>query len=264
MSREREELALPEWESDPLAHLEHSLSLPRWLAERWLADYGSEAALLAEASNTQPPHTIRVNSRRGSREDLMVKLQTTFPEARACAVASRGIVLGRSGDAGRDPLFRQGDYTVQDEASQAVVDLLAVEPGHRVLDVCAAPGTKTTGIAERLEGGGSVLALYVSLRLSVVMVVAPCSRSTSTAGSSGCGLPRVSCYPVSHTTSSSGNFFFSSSSAAALASTLSTCLARNFAPRVGLREVTLVLLNHPRNQVTAPSHPHAPRQQPGP
>ena len=159
VSREREALSLPEWEPDPLDHLEHSLSLPRWLAERWLADYGSDAARLAEASNVQPPHTIRVNSLRGSRENLMAKLQTTFPEARACSLASRGIVLGRSGDAGRDPLFREGEYTVQDEASQAVVDLLAVEPGHRVLDVCAAPGTKTTAIAERLEGAGSVLAL---------------------------------------------------------------------------------------------------------
>jgi len=159
VSRERESLSLPEWSSDPLGHLEHALSLPRWLAERWLDDFGPEAARLAEACNAQPPHTIRANLGQGSREELLVKLKADYPEAQACRVASRGIVLGRSGDAGRDPLFREGQYTVQDEASQAVVDLLEVQPGHRVLDVCAAPGTKTTAIAECLAGSGSVLAL---------------------------------------------------------------------------------------------------------
>ncbi|MCS5634935.1 MAG: 16S rRNA (cytosine(967)-C(5))-methyltransferase RsmB [Myxococcota bacterium] len=159
VSRERETFAFPQWEPDPIAHLVDALSLPRWLAERWLADYGTAAAPLAEASNAQPPHTIRANPQRGSREELLARLRPEFPEARACSVASRGLVLGRSGDAGRDPLFRKGDYTVQDEASQAVVDLLGVEAGHRVLDVCAAPGTKTTAIAELLAGSGSVLAL---------------------------------------------------------------------------------------------------------
>jgi len=159
VARENGETAFPSWQEDSLGHLEHALSVPNWIAQRWLADYGADAMLLAEACNQPPPHTIRVNPREGSRDELIEALREEFPEARACALASRGIVLGRSGDAGRDPLFREGRYTVQDEASQAVVDLLALEPHHRVLDVCAAPGTKTTAIAEELSGSGSVLAL---------------------------------------------------------------------------------------------------------
>ena len=55
---------------------------------------------------------------------------------------------------------RQGTATVHsDGASQCIIDLLDIEPGQRVLDTCAAPGTKTTGIAEALSGQGSVLAL---------------------------------------------------------------------------------------------------------
>ena len=159
VARERDKVVFPDWEEDPLGHLEHALSLPRWIAERWLADHGNAAPALAEACNRPPPHTIRANLQRGSRDELLGRLQEDFPDARPCTLASRGIVLGRSGDAGRDPRFREGQYTVQDEASQAVVDLLDVEPHHRVLDVCAAPGTKTTAIAEQLSDRGSVLAL---------------------------------------------------------------------------------------------------------
>jgi 16S rRNA (cytosine967-C5)-methyltransferase len=159
IAREREKLAFPEWDKDPLGHLEHALSLPHWIAERWLSDYGPAAQRLAEASNQPPPHTVRANPLRNSRDELLSQLREDFPDARPCMLASRGIVLGRSGDAGRDPRFREGLYTVQDEASQAVVDLLDVAPQHRVLDVCAAPGTKTTAIAEELSDAGSVLAL---------------------------------------------------------------------------------------------------------
>ena len=159
VARERDKIVFPDPEKDPLDHLEHALSMPRWIAERWLQDYGSAAPRLAEVSNHAPPHTIRTNPRLNSREELLSRVLEDFPDARPCALSSRGIVLGRSGDAGRDPRFREGRYTVQDEASQAVVDLLDVSPGHRVLDVCAAPGTKTTAIAEELSEGGSVLAL---------------------------------------------------------------------------------------------------------
>jgi len=61
--------------------------------------------------------------------------------------------------AGHDPGFMAGQFSIQDEASQLVVDLLDPKPGERVLDTCAAPGTKTAAIAERLNGEGHILAL---------------------------------------------------------------------------------------------------------
>ena len=68
-------------------------------------------------------------------------------------------MLGRRGNAALDPAFRDGLITVQDEASQAVVSLLDPQPGESILDTCAAPGGKATGIAERVGPEGSVLAL---------------------------------------------------------------------------------------------------------
>jgi 16S rRNA (cytosine967-C5)-methyltransferase len=161
VAREHARVAFPDLETDPVDHLERALSLPRWIAERWIADYGvEEAAALARAVNAAPPVTVRANPLQGDRDALLARLADDFPEARPCRYAPRGIVLGHAGDPGRDPRFRAGAYTVQDEASQLVVELLDVRPDDTVLDTCAAPGTKTTAIGELLEGGrGTVLAL---------------------------------------------------------------------------------------------------------
>jgi len=161
-ARERDTLEWPELSEDPIGHLVHALSLPPWLAERWLNDYGAEeAAALAKASNTPPPLTVRANPLHGDRNRLAESLSSTFfPETRPCRYAPRGLVLGHGGDPGRDPRFRNGEYSVQDEASQLVVELLDLHPGQAILDVCAAPGSKTTAIAEALgPDEGFVLAL---------------------------------------------------------------------------------------------------------
>lgn len=160
LAREGDAIALPALEDDPLEHLVHACSLPPWLAERWLAQYGpEEAAELARTLNEPAPLTVRVNRTKTSREALLPTLRERHPDALPCRFAPDGIVLGRKGDVGQDPSFVAGEISVQDEASQLVVELLDPRPGDRVLDVCAAPGTKTAAIAERLNGEGHVLAL---------------------------------------------------------------------------------------------------------
>jgi 16S rRNA (cytosine967-C5)-methyltransferase len=68
-------------------------------------------------------------------------------------------VLGRRGNPALEPAFLEGRFTVQDEASQLVVVLLDPQPGESVLDTCAAPGGKATGIAERVGPTGCVVAV---------------------------------------------------------------------------------------------------------
>ena len=160
LARERDTIELPLLESDPVGHLTHALSLPEWLAKRWLDLYGpTTTAALARASNEPPPLCVRVNRMRQEPDALLEELRPRFPYAVRCKLASNGIVLGRRGDPGREPAFLAGSFTVQDEASQLVVELLDPQPGDRVLDACAAPGTKTTAIAEKLGDVGHVLAL---------------------------------------------------------------------------------------------------------
>ncbi len=159
LSERLDQLELPSLAADPLAHLTHALSIPSWLAARWLEELGpDEAAALAIASNRAPPRTVRVNRSQLHRDALLDELRLRFPDAHPCVFASDGIVLGRKGDPARDPAFLTGYYTIQDEASQVVVELLDPQPGERVLDTCAAPGAKSTAIAERVGAGGAVLA----------------------------------------------------------------------------------------------------------
>jgi 16S rRNA (cytosine967-C5)-methyltransferase len=165
LAQQAHALPLPALADDPQAHLEHALGLPAWIAARWLAALGpEEAAALAQASNAAPPVTARANRARISRDALLARLAPRFPGAAPCVFAESGIVLGHGGAPGGDPDFVDGWFSVQDEASQLVVELLAPERGEHVLDTCAAPGTKTTAIAERVGPEGLVVALDRSAR----------------------------------------------------------------------------------------------------
>jgi len=165
LAQRADALVLPALADDPLAHLEHALGLPAWIASRWLEQLGPlEAAALAEASNAAPPLTARVNPLRLTRDALLAELLPRFPKAQPCRFAAGGIVLGHGGAPGSDPAFMAGLFSVQDEASQLVVDVLDPQPGERVLDACAAPGTKTSACAERVGPAGLVVALDKSER----------------------------------------------------------------------------------------------------
>jgi 16S rRNA (cytosine967-C5)-methyltransferase len=160
VAREHASWPLPSIEDDPIAHVRDAGSMPEWLARRFVDAWGAPAAAAyAAACNAPPPLTVRVNRARHDRDALLESLRERHPDAAPCAQAPHGIVLARKGDPRRDPGFVAGDFTVQDEASQLVIEMLGARSDDHVLDVCAAPGTKTTGIAEGLGPKGSVLAL---------------------------------------------------------------------------------------------------------
>ena len=160
LATEGDAIALPSLARDPQGHLTHALSLPGWIADQWLERFGpEEAASLAAACNAPPPITVRTNPARTTRDALLADLRERYREAEPCRYAPGGIRLGRRGDPGRDPAFLEGRFTVQDEASQLVVELLDPQPGEHVLDVCAAPGAKASAIAERVGETGRVVAL---------------------------------------------------------------------------------------------------------
>jgi 16S rRNA (cytosine967-C5)-methyltransferase len=160
LARERATLLPPALAEDPVGHLVHALSVPPWVAARWVAALGAEeAAALAGALNQPAPRTVRANRRRGSRDALLRELRARFPDAAPCRFAPDGVRLVGPGDPVRDPAFLEGRMTVQDEASQLVVELLDPQPGECVLDACAAPGAKATAIAERVGPAGRVVAV---------------------------------------------------------------------------------------------------------
>ena len=150
------EPALPR---DPLEALATRCSFPTWLAARWLGRYGAEEAeALMRALNARAPLTVRANTLRTTREALAARLREEGLEARATALAPEGLVVEGGGDPGRWRAFVEGLCVLQDEASMLVARLLEPAAGTTIADVCAAPGTKTTHLAQLMDNRGRVLA----------------------------------------------------------------------------------------------------------
>jgi 16S rRNA (cytosine967-C5)-methyltransferase len=161
-SRERDRLPLPprttgHMEAE-LDYLEKTLSHPRWLVERWRARHGFEAAeAWCRFDNEPAPLTLRANRLAISREQLAARLAEVEVATRPARFAPDGLIVER-GNPLLTSLAGQGLFVVQDEASQLVGVAAGAKPGERVLDVCAAPGGKTIGMAADMLNHGLIVA----------------------------------------------------------------------------------------------------------
>ena len=136
--RKAADLALPDSLGVRASH-------PDWLIERWRRRFKpGELQAILEADNAILPVTVRPNPLRAKGP---VELE---------------------GDPAADPRFEAGEYTVQDETSMKVAPLLDPKPHERVLDLCAAPGGKTTHLAELMGGKGRVVAVDLPDRIGLV------------------------------------------------------------------------------------------------
>ena len=134
-------------------------AFPDWIAARWLGRYGAaEAEAFMAACNERPPVALRANRLRIDREALAARLRDEeLAETRPSALAPEGLLLEK-GAAARLASFTEGWCTVQDEASMLIARLLDPQPGETVADTCAAPGTKTTHLAELMGNRGRIVA----------------------------------------------------------------------------------------------------------
>jgi 16S rRNA (cytosine967-C5)-methyltransferase len=151
-----------------------ALSHPDWLAEMWSAALGpDEAAALMRADNEPAESAVRANELRTSQEELLRALGERGAEARpATAVPSlrleqdsrtaflpEGVVIDGPFDAHGSDLFERGLLMPQSRGSMLVSRLLDPQPGERVLDLCAAPGAKSTHLAALMRGEGEVVSV---------------------------------------------------------------------------------------------------------
>ncbi len=173
----------PEVSLDPAAHWSVRASLPQWMLEMWRNAYGLDACIgIARNLSTPRALSIRVNRLKTDPEQLKQELA-------ACTVRQGlyledALQLVNPGDITELPAFAQGHFTVQDESSMLCVRALDPQPGERILDMCAAPGGKSTYMAERMENCGLVSARDIS--------EAKCSRITENAGRLGTSIVQAS------------------------------------------------------------------------
>lgn len=144
---------------DPTERLAVRTSHPDWLVTRWIEQYGWDQAVnICEANNEHPDTTVRVNSLKSTRDDLLLQLEKEGFVVEKTVQSEEGIRFKAGGNVTQSRLFQQGYFTVQDESSMLIAPLLQPEPGMRVLDACAAPGGKATHLAELMNNQGDVVA----------------------------------------------------------------------------------------------------------
>jgi 16S rRNA (cytosine967-C5)-methyltransferase len=157
--RQKEEFVLPLTLEDPAEATAINTSHPKWLIERWIERFGTnDALLLAKANNEVQPFSIRANTLRISRDRLLENLSDKGVAAGPTRFSPDGIIL-KEMHTYADLNFILGLFAVQDEASQLITYILDPKPGERVLDACAAPGGKTSHIAQCMQDKGEIIAV---------------------------------------------------------------------------------------------------------
>lgn len=132
-------------------------NMPIWVIKMWETHYGKQQTLKILQSNTkEPPLSVRVNSHKVTQENILQNKD--FIPGKLAKNALQYI--------GNTPIastleMKKGFISVQDESSQYVVEVLNPQENEKILDMCAAPGSKTQYISELMNGTGKVLAIDI-------------------------------------------------------------------------------------------------------
>jgi 16S rRNA (cytosine967-C5)-methyltransferase len=155
---------LPDYQASPAEYLSEMFSLPEWLITGWLTEFGEESTWrICHASNRRPRIYLRPN-----------RLKTTI-EALAEKLGDAGVELEINSDDSviriispqailQLPGFAQGEFSVQDISASKPVKMLNPQPDWAILDLCAAPGTKTTQLAEATGNSAKIIATDIDNR----------------------------------------------------------------------------------------------------
>jgi 16S rRNA (cytosine967-C5)-methyltransferase len=135
-------------------------SHPEWIVRLWWERLGAEDARALLASDNEPGEVaLRANTLAGDPDSLGRALAEQSVSAHRDEAIAEALVLDGPFDLHDSPLWQEGAFLAQSRAAMLVARTLAPSPGERVLDLCAAPGGKTTHLAALMQGEGSVLAV---------------------------------------------------------------------------------------------------------
>ena len=153
---------LPDPKVEQAGFLSTAFSLPAWLIQQWLNDFGYEkTSLICFASNRRSSIYLRPNTLKISAEELLKKLKAENINCELITSADM-IILKSPGRISALPGFREGLFSVQDITASTTVRTLAPEKGQTILDLCSAPGGKTTQIAEITNDAATIIATDIN------------------------------------------------------------------------------------------------------
>lgn len=158
--RSKDAIRYPDEEDEEVNYLSAFYSHPTWMVRRWLKRFGKEETVkLLIANNNKPILTLRVNGLKTSKEELkelMKKVKLEFTDAN---YLDRFIQLTNLTNITDWEYFEKGFFSVQDVSTGLPVELLDPQPGERLLDLCAAPGSKTSYLGDLMNNEGELVAI---------------------------------------------------------------------------------------------------------
>lgn len=148
----------PSEQSPIIDRLGISASFPDWILQLWLDTYGeTETEALCHWLNQTPNLDLRINPLKTTLGEVVTALDQVGITANPIPRLPQGLrIKGGTGSIAHLPGFTEGWWTIQDASAQLVTHLLDPQPGQTVIDACAAPGGKTTHIAELMEDTGEI------------------------------------------------------------------------------------------------------------
>ncbi len=150
----------PKEDEDPVQFLAVYYSHPQWVVKRWLQRYGRpELEKLLVANNEVPGLTLRINKLKVTPGEFLGLLDNKQIAYQGSTLIDHFIKVRSLSGISQMNIFQNGFFSIQDESAALPVLLLDPKPGERVVDMCAAPGGKTTFIAERMNDQGTVIAV---------------------------------------------------------------------------------------------------------
>ncbi len=155
VARKKNELSYPE---DPAEARSVRYSCPLWLTQKLTEQYGEETEEILQAGLKPYPATLRTNLLKISRETLKNRLQEEGIHTRigeeneACLYVDGALHLEHS------KAYKEGLFTLQNTSSMKAVEVLNPQKEEKILDLCAAPGGKTTYMGEKMENTGEIVA----------------------------------------------------------------------------------------------------------
>ncbi|MFC1502629.1 16S rRNA (cytosine(967)-C(5))-methyltransferase RsmB [bacterium] len=163
IERKKGKYSLPSPEEDPIKAISVGYSHPDWMIRKWLELWGPERTIaLCQANNERPKLGLRINPLRTDRIQVLNRFDHMGLSTAVSDFLPNFITVDKGGELLSSPLFQKGYVTVQDVSAGLVGYLLDPKPGETVLDMAAAPGGKSTLIAELCEDRCIIYAMDIN------------------------------------------------------------------------------------------------------
>ena len=160
--REPEKATFPTGKGKFSQNLALTKQHPEWLIKRWLKEFGpEETTALCDFDNNPAVLSLRTNTLKTTREELIAALQADGAEAVSSEWSPDGVICRQHTALDKLSALQNGFCQVQDESSMQVAAVVDAQPGEFIIDTCSAPGGKTTHLAALMKNTGRIVALDI-------------------------------------------------------------------------------------------------------